>query len=573
MEGEVPMRGKFKIRQLNKRTGESTVILEESNQVSQGMKHALVNILCGRGSREVEDYQFKYFQLGDQNYNLSTFDVSADVPASSLLSNFWTIKSPLDPTAYGTDSAVTVVKRDIYGLGSIIPSTRGKIFDNFVDPPDTTKLSCSYTNNFESNPRPIPPGPRKTTWIPGCANTWEKKAENYFLHPLELSADYTVSGPTFTSPTWSIEYNSSSNVAGITSCLRGSTEYIYNDGRKPSYWNQGKKNQTLSVYYMPEYYASSLASTSGSTPTVGKLMLYNRTAAVLGGDSVAGYNQVRFEYRYDLKYSSSSTPGAAWYPPEITQAIDGYSQCTGGCRDRWEGSYGSGVTGGDVSANVYCRDGAIYTPADAEADYATRNGPGKDCFDTPNSGFGPSGNFYRISVSWNNVPDEVIDVDTGLVSGIALQAFNYPLFSRALSINPTTGAITSTNDHEVTPREQLYIANLQFEYTPSATPYQYIHAEKSYYITSSQDFLVIPKGYTTSLNDNTANVRLLIDEELANNQTIKEVGLFLKNPNGTAGIDNPFLTAYKVISPPLAKNNEFSYIIDWELSLIDSTTT
>lgn len=566
------MRGNFKLRQVSKITGESTVILEESNQVSQGMKHALVNILTGKGSKEVGDYQFKYFQLGDQNYNLSTFDISADVPASSLLSNFWTIKSPLDYTAYGTDSATFVVKRDIYGLGSVIPSTRGKVFDNFVDPPDTTKLSCSYTNNFGSDPRPIPSGPRKTTWAPGCANTWEKASENYFLHPLELSADYTVSGPTFTSPTWSIEYNSSSNVAGITSCLRGSTEYIYNDGKKPTYWNKGKKNQTLSVYYMPEYYASSLASTSGSTPTVGKLMLFNRTAQVLASTD-AGYNQVQFNYRYDLKYSSSSTVGAAWYPPEITQATDGYSQCTGDCRDKWEGSYGSGVTGGDVSANVYCRAGAIYSVADTTggSPYSTQTGPGAGSFNTPNSGFGPSGNFYRISISWNNVPDEVINVDVGIVSGIALQVFNYPLFSRALSIDAGTGSITSTNDHEITPREQLYLANLQFEYAPSASPYQYVHAEKSYYITSSQDFLEIPEGNTTSLNPNTANVRLLLDEELAHNKTIKEVGLFLKNPNGTPGIDNPFLTAYKVFNPPLTKNNEFSYIIDWELSLIDST--
>ena len=91
------MIGTFKIKQINKKTGESKIILEESNQIAQGMKHAIVNILSGEGSREIEDYQFKYFQLGTQNYNLSTFDISADVPASSLQSNMWTLKSPMTP--------------------------------------------------------------------------------------------------------------------------------------------------------------------------------------------------------------------------------------------------------------------------------------------------------------------------------------------------------------------------------------------------------------------------------------------------------------------------------------------
>jgi len=571
------MIGKFKLKQINKETGESTILLEESNQIAQGMKHAMVNILSGKGSRELEDYQFRYFQLGTQNYNLSTFDISADVPAADLKSNMWTIKSPMTPSLYGSDSVIAIVKKNIYGLGSLRPRDSVKFFDNFIDPPDSTKLSLGYTNDFKSAPyRPMPASGNPTTWNPGCANAWEGEEENYFLHPLELSADYTVSGPTFSPPTWSVEYQNDSDVQGITSCVRASTEYIYADGTKPSVWNVGGSNQTYSIYYSTEYYASSL-STSSSTPIGGALQLYNRTAAVLA-QVKAGQNRVSFKYRYNLK-KSSSDPLAEWYPPQILGSYDGYTACAANstCLGKWNATYGSDVSGGGVSGNVFCPKGAIYTPADAEGGYVTQTGPGATCYSTPNSGFGPSGNFYRVSVSWNNVPERLQSYDNGVVSGLALQVFNYPLLSSLSGVHSPDslpGGTTSGHTvHNLTPREQAYMANAQFEYNPSATPYQYIHAEKPYYITSAQDFLVIPKGYVTSLNDNTANVRLLIDENLANNQTIKEVGLFLKNPNGTAGIDNPFLSAYKVISPPLAKNNEFSYIIDWELSLIDSTTT
>jgi hypothetical protein len=575
------MIGTFKIKQINKKTGDSKIILEESNQITPGIKHAIVNILSGEGSREIEDYQFKYFQLGTQNYNLSTFDISADVPVSSLKSNIWTLKSPMTPSSYGADSVIAVVKKDIYGLGSIRPRDSVKIFDNFIDPPEITKLSLGYTNDFKSIlNRPIPASGIPTTWNPGCASAWENKDENYFLTPLELSADYTVSGPTFSPPTWSVEYQASSSVEGMTGCVKSSTEYIYDDGSRPTIWNVGALNQTYSIYYSTKYFASSLA-TSSSTPIAGAIQLFNNTGKIVTGQSIGGENRVTFKYRYNLKKSSSDPleDGSQWYPPQILEAYDAYAACSANstCLTNWKATYGSAVGGGDVSGNVYCISGGIYTAADAEGGYVTQNGAGSGCYNKPNTGFGPSGNFYRVSISWNNVPEEIRAYDNGVVSGLSLQVMNYPLLSSLSGVKtPDTlpGGTTSGHTvHNVIPREQAYMANAQFEYNPSATPYQYIHAEKSYYITSSQDFLVIPKGYVTSLNDNTANIRLLIDENLANNQTIKEVGLFLKNPDGNVGIDNPFLSAYKVVSPPIAKNNEFSYIIDWELSLVDSTTT
>lgn len=573
------MKGKFKLKQINKRTGESKVILEENNQVAAGFAAAMVNVLTGTGSSDVDDYKFRYFQLGEDNYNLSSFGVSADVPEERLKYNVWTMKSPMDLDSYGKDSFFPVVDRKIYGVGSIVPSNRGRLFDNFIDPPDDTLISSEYTNNFEtfkdgdahsSTSRDAVSYPA-TTWIAGCANAWEAKNENHFRWPLWVSAaDSSLSGPKASEPLYVVQYNGSANVNNINSCVRMNTGYRFADGAQRNAWNYMKRDQTQSVYYSTEYYASSL-STSSSTPIGGALQIFNRTAQA-GVLTQAGQNRVSFAYRYDLTKSSTDAD-AKWYPPEIIDASSGYQECQEivDCVDTWESFYGVGVSGGHVSANIECSAGEMYAYSDVTASppYSTRSGPGSDCYNQPNSGFGPSGNFYRISISLMDVPDEVINVDNGLLVNSVLQPMNYPLLS---SLSEVTGGVPvgTDGDHNVTPREKAYISNFQFEYYKKATPAQYIHGERPSYVRASQKFVQIPQSYTTNLNDNTTNVRLLLDDYLANGKTIKEVGLFFKNPSGYVGVDSPFMSGYKILDPPLEKNEEFSYIIDWEISVVDT---
>ena len=297
------MNGKFKLKQINKQTGESTVILEESNQVAAGFATAITNVLTGTGSSNVEDYKFRYFQLGGDNYNLSSFGVSADVPEERLKLQVWTMKNPLSLSAYGRDSILPVVERKIYGVGSIIPKTREIVFDNFIDPPATTIISDDYTNIFETfkDGDSHKQATREITeaapsiWIAGCANAWEAKTENHFRWPLWVSAaDSSLSGPTLTSPLYAVQYNGSANVNNIDSCIRANTGYVYTNGSSPDVWNYMKKNQTQSVYYSTEYFSSSL-STSSSTPIGGVLQIFDRTAQAGTGSTEAGQNRVSFE--------------------------------------------------------------------------------------------------------------------------------------------------------------------------------------------------------------------------------------------------------------------------------------
>ena len=142
------MRGKLNIQKVDKVTGEREVVYEAYNQITQGIKHAFVNVLTGTGSDKVEDYKFRYFQLGDQKYDLTNFNVSADVTSADLTSKFWTIKNPLAKAAYGINSRMGVTNLNLFAVGSVRPFNESTVIDNFVDPPDDTNIVHDYSNNF-----------------------------------------------------------------------------------------------------------------------------------------------------------------------------------------------------------------------------------------------------------------------------------------------------------------------------------------------------------------------------------------------------------------------------------------
>jgi len=557
------MRGNFRIKKISKATGETEVIYEDSNMITTGFSQGMADILASVGSTDINDFQLRYFQLGADGYNLSSYDVSTDIPEEGLRKHIWSLKDPMSLSEYGINSVIAVTTKNVYGIGSIVPLHRTKVFDNFIDPPDNTKISVDYSNNFRTyddgmDARYTP----SSIWITNDPE-FSSDNNNFKIWPLSSTIDITVSGPTYVPPTYKFSYTANRNVSGIIkSSITTNPKYVYSDNTTHPIWNSIKKDQTQSIYTYPTYYLSSV-STSSSNPLTSELQLFNKISGGAIGDSVAGENRATFRYRYDM------TTSGRWYPPIVLSSSTGFEECVAkdvSCFSKWESIYGVDVSGGILSANVECSAGEMYT-YDDHPTYATRSGPGAGCYGSYNVGFGPSGNFYRISASLVAVPDEILNFDSGSFSGTDCVPKIFPMVSSVSGI--LDGELVGHTDHQVTPREEVYIANYQFEYSPSASPYQNIHAEKPYYITSAQDVLSIPNGYTTSLHDNTFTVRLLIDEELANNQTIGEVGLFMKNPGGSTGRDEPMMVAYKKVDPPINKNKEFSYIIDWELSVID----
>ena len=257
MEVEVHMIGKVSIKKVDNITGDEEIIFEDENQLTEGIKHAVVNVLTGTGSTDPDDYKFSYYQLGDQKYDLSTYDISADVTASAFKSYFWTLKSPLTISKYGRDSKWGVTPKNIYMLGSIYPSGLGttRAIDNFVQPPDIRTINNEYSNIFALQPLGFTGGLDGTTlvssnWVGGCADVWVGESENYGVPPLSSMEDLTMSGPDFNSPVWRMSYTPDRyliNSLGLNSfdtlCIRPHFGYAYHGDN-----SERQKGETMVVY-------------------------------------------------------------------------------------------------------------------------------------------------------------------------------------------------------------------------------------------------------------------------------------------------------------------------------------
>ena len=77
--------------------GDSELIFDDSNIVTDGLGYSLVNIFTNGGSTDVEDHQVAYFQLGDSRRDLSSVNFF-------LKSNFYTLSSAFSEADYGLES-------------------------------------------------------------------------------------------------------------------------------------------------------------------------------------------------------------------------------------------------------------------------------------------------------------------------------------------------------------------------------------------------------------------------------------------------------------------------------------
>jgi hypothetical protein len=91
---------------------------------------------------------------------------------------------------------------------------------------------------------------------------------------------------------------------------------------------------------------------------------------------------------------------------------------------------------------------------------------------------------------------------------------------------------------------------------------------------TNQVFALIPFKNVTRLSNNSVRYTLILDERAANNlasygypggtdASIREIGLFMKNPRGDAQTAS-ILAAYKQFSP-LKKSSDFSLIFRWTI--------
>jgi len=81
---------------------------------------------------------------------------------------------------------------------------------------------------------------------------------------------------------------------------------------------------------------------------------------------------------------------------------------------------------------------------------------------------------------------------------------------------------------------------------------------------ANQVFVVIPHSKVTRVNKNSVRYSIVIDEIPLNGVGLKEIGLFVKNPQGTPETRS-VMVAYKTFNV-ITKSSDFSLIFNWTLT-------
>ena len=107
----------------------------------------------------------------------------------------------------------------------------------------------------------------------------------------------------------------------------------------------------------------------------------------------------------------------------------------------------------------------------------------------------------------------------------------------------------------------------------SGSPEFYYTSTTSFSTSTALYFGDIGTHITTSYEGDYIIASIMLDETVANGNTIKELGLFAKNPDNSPTKDNPLLVAYKNFGPNqwVEKNSNFSLDIQWEIKLVDTS--
>lgn len=82
--------------------------------------------------------------------------------------------------------------------------------------------------------------------------------------------------------------------------------------------------------------------------------------------------------------------------------------------------------------------------------------------------------------------------------------------------------------------------------------------------SANKVFGLIPFKNVTRINSTSVRYTIVLDEETANNLTLREIGLFMKNPRGDIPSAS-ILCAYRKFSP-IAKTSDFALAFKWTIS-------
>lgn len=80
-----------------------------------------------------------------------------------------------------------------------------------------------------------------------------------------------------------------------------------------------------------------------------------------------------------------------------------------------------------------------------------------------------------------------------------------------------------------------------------------------------EDMIFIPQEMIRRVAVNSVQYVITLDTDTANEITLNEIGLLMKNPTGHVGDPHPILVAYRIFND-ITKKPEFSLIFKWTIS-------
>lgn len=84
-------------------------------------------------------------------------------------------------------------------------------------------------------------------------------------------------------------------------------------------------------------------------------------------------------------------------------------------------------------------------------------------------------------------------------------------------------------------------------------------------------FVEIPNSRLTKSGARSNKYRLYLEKPMAVGVSATEFGLFIKNPDVNYNIDKPILAAYKKLNKPLVKSSENEILIEWTITVVDTS--
>jgi hypothetical protein len=103
------------------------------------------------------------------------------------------------------------------------------------------------------------------------------------------------------------------------------------------------------------------------------------------------------------------------------------------------------------------------------------------------------------------------------------------------------------------------------EYATSSLIVSNLSQFKDSNVIANQDMVFLPMEMIRRVAINSVQYILALDTDTANEQTVNEIGLLMKNPTGASTDPIPILVAYKTFTE-ITKKAEFSLIFKWTIS-------